>query len=66
MPSSHPGYLPTVWVLVVRFALMPALSLLFVWLTAGRGWYVSDPLVWCVPLRLFRIHVCACARKERR
>ncbi|EED78394.1 predicted protein [Postia placenta Mad-698-R] len=46
VPSSHPGYLPTVWVLVVRFALMPALSLLFVWLTAGRGWYVSDPLVW--------------------
>lgn len=25
---------------------MPALSLLFVWGTAGRGWYSDDKLVW--------------------
>ncbi|KAI0958865.1 hypothetical protein AcV7_004563 [Taiwanofungus camphoratus] len=48
VPSTHPGYLSTSWVLVVRFLVMPALSLLFVWGTAGRGWYVDDPLVWFI------------------
>ncbi|PCH43453.1 hypothetical protein WOLCODRAFT_90292 [Wolfiporia cocos MD-104 SS10] len=46
VPSTSPGYLATIWVLSVRFLAMPALSILFVWLSAGRGWYVADPLVW--------------------
>ncbi|KZT72205.1 hypothetical protein DAEQUDRAFT_736344 [Daedalea quercina L-15889] len=46
VPTARVGILQTVWVLSVRFLVMPALSVLFVWLTAGRGWYVNDPLVW--------------------
>ncbi|CCM05453.1 uncharacterized protein FIBRA_07673 [Fibroporia radiculosa] len=46
VPSSNPGYFQTIWVLLVRFIVMPALGLLFVWATAGRGLYVHDPLVW--------------------
>lgn len=46
--SSHPGILATSWVLLVRFIVMPAIALLFVWTTAGRGLYVDDKLVWCV------------------
>ncbi|KZT10648.1 uncharacterized protein LAESUDRAFT_342656 [Laetiporus sulphureus 93-53] len=46
VPSSHPGYRATIWVLMIRFLVMPAIGMLFVWTTAGRGWYVSDPLVW--------------------
>lgn len=34
--------------MVIRFLIMPTLSLLFVWLTAGRGWYIDDRLVWQV------------------
>ncbi|EJF65242.1 hypothetical protein DICSQDRAFT_98906 [Dichomitus squalens LYAD-421 SS1] len=44
--SSDPGKLPTVWVLFVRFIVMPGLALLFVFLSAGRGLYVDDRLVW--------------------
>ncbi|KAI0745662.1 auxin efflux carrier [Earliella scabrosa] len=44
--SSNPGVLSTSWVLLVRFIIMPALALLFVWGTAGRGLYVDDKLVW--------------------
>ncbi|RPD78075.1 hypothetical protein L226DRAFT_550966 [Lentinus tigrinus ALCF2SS1-7] len=44
--SSHPGVLATSWVLFVRFIIMPAIALLFVWGTAGRGLYVDDKLVW--------------------
>ena len=31
----------------MRFVAMPALSVLFVSLTAAKGWYIDDPLVWC-------------------
>ncbi|OCH86382.1 hypothetical protein OBBRIDRAFT_761455 [Obba rivulosa] len=48
VPSIRPGIVPMVFVLAVRFVVMPALSFLFVWLTAGRGFYVDDPLVWFV------------------
>ncbi|KZP30671.1 hypothetical protein FIBSPDRAFT_1037951 [Athelia psychrophila] len=37
---------PTVWVLLVRYVLMPAISMGAVWSTAGRGWYDSDGLMW--------------------
>ena len=50
--SSRPTKRAVAWVLFMRFVLMPALGLLFVWGTAGRGWYVDDKLVWYVPLRL--------------
>ncbi|KAI0630152.1 auxin efflux carrier [Trametes polyzona] len=46
VPSTHPGVLATSWVLFVRFLIMPAVSLLFVFATAGRGIYVDDRLVW--------------------
>ena len=46
--TASPGVLQSIWVLLVRFLAMPALSVLFVWLTAGKGWYVDDSLVWCV------------------
>ena len=49
--SSDPGKLATVWVLFVRFIVMPGLALLFVFLSAGRGLYVDDRLVWYVALR---------------
>ncbi|EMD37609.1 hypothetical protein CERSUDRAFT_114257 [Gelatoporia subvermispora B] len=48
VPSMHPGTVPICFVLLIRFIIMPALSLLFVWLTAGRGIYVDDPLVWFI------------------
>lgn len=51
--TAAPGVLQNIWVLLVRFLVMPALSVLFVWFTAGRGWYVDDPLVWCVPFPSF-------------
>ncbi|KAJ3557263.1 hypothetical protein NM688_g1565 [Phlebia brevispora] len=46
VPNCHPGYIPMGCALLVRFLIMPGLSLLFVWLTAGRGLYVDDKLVW--------------------
>ncbi|KAI0369711.1 hypothetical protein BV20DRAFT_967713 [Pilatotrama ljubarskyi] len=46
VPSTHPGVLATSWVLLVRFIVMPAVALLFVLATAGRGLYVDDRLVW--------------------
>ncbi|KAI0674848.1 auxin efflux carrier [Trametes maxima] len=46
VPSTKPGGLATAWVLFVRFLVMPAVALLFVFLTAGRGFYVDDRLVW--------------------
>ena len=51
--SARPGVIPTTYCMLVRFLVMPGLSLLFVFLTAGRGWYTNDRLVWYVPL-------CAC------
>ncbi|KAI0355678.1 hypothetical protein OH77DRAFT_1424621 [Trametes cingulata] len=46
VPSTHPGVLATSWVLIVRFLVMPAVALLFVFATAGRGLYADDRLVW--------------------
>ena len=46
VPSTHPGIGPCIFVLLVRFIIMPALSLGFVAATAGRGFYSNDPLVW--------------------
>ena len=46
IPGAYPGVIPTVWAMLTRFILMPGLGLLFVWATAGRGWYVNDKLVW--------------------
>jgi len=37
---------PTIWVLLVRYVLMPAISMGMVWGTAGRGIYDSDALMW--------------------
>ena len=44
--NAHPGIAATVCAMLVRFVIMPGTSLLFVWATAGRGWYVDDKLVW--------------------
>ncbi|KAI0661370.1 auxin efflux carrier [Cubamyces menziesii] len=46
VPSTRPGMLATSWVLFVRFLVMPAIALLFVLASAGRGLYVDDRLVW--------------------
>ncbi|OSD06687.1 hypothetical protein PYCCODRAFT_1449540 [Trametes coccinea BRFM310] len=46
VPSANPGTLAMSWVLLVRFIIMPAIALLFVFVTAGRGLYVDDRLVW--------------------
>jgi auxin efflux carrier family protein len=46
VPSSNPKVKPTGFVLLIRYAVMPALAIAFVWATAGRGWYDNDPLVW--------------------
>ena len=46
--NANPGIIPSTCALIVRFIIMPGLALLFVWTTAGRGWYVDDKLVWCV------------------
>ncbi|KAI0069451.1 hypothetical protein K474DRAFT_1564825, partial [Panus rudis PR-1116 ss-1] len=34
VPHTKPGFLPTTYCLIVRFLIMPALSILFVWVTA--------------------------------
>ncbi|TFK46069.1 hypothetical protein OE88DRAFT_1668210 [Heliocybe sulcata] len=44
--SANPGAKPTLFVLFIRYIMMPAASLAFVLFTAGRGWYTNDPLVW--------------------
>ncbi|KAI0341980.1 hypothetical protein BDW22DRAFT_1358095 [Trametopsis cervina] len=46
VPEVRPEYAGTTYAMLVRFLVMPGLSLLFVWGTAGRGWYVDDKLVW--------------------
>lgn len=46
VPNTKPGFIPTTYAIFVRFLIMPALSLAFVWVTAGRGWYSDDKLVW--------------------
>ena len=46
VPNANPGGIPTTYALLTRFILMPGISLLFVFLTAGRGWYTDDKLVW--------------------
>jgi auxin efflux carrier family protein len=56
VPNSNPGVVPTAYSLFVRFIVMPGVSLLFVYLTAGRGWYTNDKLVWYVALHL----ICVC------
>ncbi|KAI0326856.1 hypothetical protein GY45DRAFT_1258189 [Cubamyces sp. BRFM 1775] len=48
LPSANPGVFATSWVLFVRFVVMTAISLLFVWSTAGRGLYVDDLMVWFI------------------
>lgn len=46
VPNASPGFIPTTYAILTRFVIMPGLSLLFVLLTAGRGWYTNDKLVW--------------------
>ncbi|THG95307.1 hypothetical protein EW026_g6322 [Hermanssonia centrifuga] len=46
IPRARPGVIPTTYALLIRFIVMPGISLLFVWTTAGRGWYADDTLVW--------------------
>ena len=46
VPNANPGVIPTTYALMTRFFVMPGISLLFVLLTAGRGWYTDDKLVW--------------------
>lgn len=46
VPTAHPGVKPTSFVLLVRFVIMPLISIGFVWATANRGLYADDPLVW--------------------
>lgn len=46
VPHANPGVKPTAYVLFVRFLIMPAIAIGFVWATAGRGIYTDDPLVW--------------------
>ncbi|THH02097.1 hypothetical protein EW026_g747 [Hermanssonia centrifuga] len=46
VPHAKPGWIPTIYAMFIRFVMMPTLSLLFVWTTAGRDWYVNDELVW--------------------
>ncbi len=48
IPRARPGVIPTTYALLIRFIVMPGISLLFVWTTAGRGWYADDTLVWYV------------------
>lgn len=51
LPGVKPSFKATTFSMLVRFLLMPGVSLLFVWATAGRGWYVDDKLVWYVAHR---------------
>ena len=53
VPNANPGFIPTTYAMLVRFIVMPGLSLLFVFLTAGRGWYTDDRLVWYAYSRIF-------------
>lgn len=46
VPNANPGIAETIYSLLTRFIIMPGVSLLFVFLTAGRGWYTDDKLVW--------------------
>ncbi|GJE98997.1 hypothetical protein PsYK624_152350 [Phanerochaete sordida] len=46
VPSAHPGVVSGGFSLLVRFVIMPGFALLFVWATAGQGWYINDKLVW--------------------
>jgi len=46
VPHAKPNKVATTYILLIRFIVMPAISLLFVWASAGRGIYVDDPLVW--------------------
>jgi len=54
---SRPVYGSTVGVLLVGFFIMPAVGLLFVLATAGRGWYVQDPLICYVSLASSPNHI---------
>ena len=49
--SSRPNIPAVVWVILVRFVIMPGIGLLFVWGTDGRGLYVDDKLMWYAWLR---------------
>jgi predicted permease len=44
--SSNPKAVATSYVLLIRYVIMPLLSIAFVWVTAGRGIYENDPLLW--------------------
>lgn len=44
--TAKPGLFATSFSLVIRYIIMPAVSLAFVYFTAGRGIYPDDPLVW--------------------
>lgn len=46
VPTAHPGIKPTLFTLLVRYFVMPAVSVGFVWATANRGIYTDDPLTW--------------------
>jgi auxin efflux carrier family protein len=43
---TSPGLKPTAFALAVRYLMMPALAIGFVFATAGRGLYHDDPLIW--------------------
>jgi predicted permease len=44
--TANPKVKPTAFVLFIRYVVMPAIAIFFVWMTAGRGFYADDPLVW--------------------
>lgn len=46
VPYARAGFMSPTFALSVRFLIMPALGLWFVWVTAGKGWYIDDKLVW--------------------
>ncbi|KAI0793207.1 auxin efflux carrier [Abortiporus biennis] len=46
VPRANPGVIASIFTLSVRFLVMPLLSVLFVWTTAGKGLYIDDKLVW--------------------
>jgi predicted permease len=45
-PHAKPGIKPASFALLIRFLIMPAISICMVWATANRGIYPNDPLIW--------------------
>lgn len=44
--TAKPGVIATSFSLLIRFIVMPAVGLAFVYFTARRGIYPDDPLLW--------------------